>query len=94
MKREGYEIIGYYRKSPGDETAENRQRLLQHMVGRLKERSLVDKAYVSICCNSNQPIREHDSNLKKKDLDFLNKFTNGSMQGKLNWSTYSLCFRC
>ncbi|KAI7851228.1 hypothetical protein BDC45DRAFT_445925, partial [Circinella umbellata] len=94
MKREEYEIIGYCRKSPGNESVENRQRLLKHMVGRLQERSLVDKVFVSLSCKSNQPISERDSNLKKKDLNFLNKFTDGSMQGKLNWSTYSLCFKC
>ncbi|KAI7847917.1 hypothetical protein BDC45DRAFT_451108, partial [Circinella umbellata] len=83
-----YEIISYCRKSPGDETTEDRLWLMQHMVSRLREQSLVDKVFVSHCCKSNQPISERDSNIENEDMETLNKFTDGSMQGILNWPTY------
>ncbi|KAI9489343.1 hypothetical protein BDB00DRAFT_770804, partial [Zychaea mexicana] len=58
MEHEKYEIVGYCRKSPGNKATRDRLRLMQHMVGRLQERSLVDKVFVSLSCKSNQPISE------------------------------------
>lgn len=45
MKKDGYQIIGYCRKSIGE--TENRVACLQRMVNILYKRSLVDKVFVS-----------------------------------------------
>lgn len=45
MKKDGYQIIGYCRKSVGE--TENRVSCLQRMVNILYKRSLVDKVFVS-----------------------------------------------
>jgi hypothetical protein len=60
MKEEGYQMVGYVRKSPRKEAVGDRIRLLQYMISRLKERSRVDKVFMSTCCNSNDPIAERD----------------------------------
>ncbi|KAG2200804.1 hypothetical protein INT47_001335 [Mucor saturninus] len=48
LKEQGYEIVGYARKSPADQR--NRLANLTAMVNRLKERSFVDKCFVSRVC--------------------------------------------
>ncbi|KAL4215461.1 hypothetical protein AB4K20DRAFT_1862695 [Rhizopus microsporus] len=42
LKKQGFTVIGYTRKSKSDEDIETRTRLLNLMYKRLKERSLVD----------------------------------------------------
>jgi hypothetical protein len=68
LKKNGYTIIGYARKSPGEE--ENRITNLEDMVKVLKERSLVDKCYVSPMCKASDELAARDlkdkSNLVKK----------------------------
>ncbi|ORE05352.1 hypothetical protein BCV72DRAFT_182865, partial [Rhizopus microsporus var. microsporus] len=63
LKKGGYLIIGYARKSKQDVDLQVRERLLQLMVDRLQERSLVDKTFVSINSNFNDPLIQRDSNL-------------------------------
>jgi hypothetical protein len=63
LKNEGFNVIGYIRKSPTNDS-QNRIRLLRCMVDGLKERSLVDKVLASVCCYANDPITQRD--LKKK----------------------------
>ncbi|KAL0075651.1 hypothetical protein J3Q64DRAFT_1703071 [Phycomyces blakesleeanus] len=46
-KKNGYEIIGYARKSPTSEDVTSRTRLLKSMVSNLKERSFATKIFVS-----------------------------------------------
>ncbi|KAI7851507.1 hypothetical protein BDC45DRAFT_571992 [Circinella umbellata] len=49
LKENGYEIIGYARKSPSSEiNMETRLKLLQRMIDNLRDRSVVDKTYVSV----------------------------------------------
>ncbi|KAI9489340.1 hypothetical protein BDB00DRAFT_770731, partial [Zychaea mexicana] len=79
MKHEEYEIVGYCRKSPDNEAARDRLRLMQHMVGRLRERSLVDKVFVSLSCKSNQPISERDCYTENEDMSTLSTIIDGSM---------------
>ncbi|KAG1143169.1 hypothetical protein G6F37_012510 [Rhizopus arrhizus] len=68
LKKEKYNIIGYVRKSRTNENDESRVRLLQQMTRRLKERSLVDKVFVSLRANANDLMVERDST---KDEDLL-----------------------
>lgn len=58
LKEEGYEIVGYARKSPGEQP--NRLANLTAMVDKLKERSLVDKCFVSRVCNASDGLGERD----------------------------------
>ncbi|KAL0091229.1 hypothetical protein J3Q64DRAFT_1844331 [Phycomyces blakesleeanus] len=46
IKKNGYEILGYARKSPTGEDAPSRTRLLKSMVSNLKERSFATKIFV------------------------------------------------
>ncbi|CEP11410.1 hypothetical protein [Parasitella parasitica] len=58
LKEQGYEIVGYARKSPGEQL--NRLANLTAMVNKLKERSLVDKCFVSRVCNASDKLGERD----------------------------------
>ncbi|EIE92218.1 hypothetical protein RO3G_17025 [Rhizopus delemar RA 99-880] len=60
LKEEGYSIIGYARKSKGKEEEEARLRLLQKMIDSLKNRSLVDQVFISICSGALSPIPSRD----------------------------------
>lgn len=80
LKKERYNIVGYARKSRTNENDESRIRLLQQMASRLKERSLVDKIFVSPRANANELIVERDL-IKNEDLlKQLN--VDGDAQGK------------
>ncbi|KAI9247256.1 hypothetical protein EDC94DRAFT_496553, partial [Helicostylum pulchrum] len=59
LKQEEYSIIRYARKSEGPIDG-NRIRLLQLMCERLREISLVEKVFVSVCSNAILPIYERD----------------------------------
>lgn len=54
--------MGYARKSIGNEDEDIRIRLLQNMVDRLMERSLVSKVFVSPCSSVSEPISKRDMN--------------------------------
>jgi hypothetical protein len=58
LKEEGHVIVGYCRKSPGDD--KNRTMLLQAMIDRLKERSLTVKCYVSLVSSASKPLSSRD----------------------------------
>ncbi|KAI9271127.1 hypothetical protein EDC94DRAFT_512154, partial [Helicostylum pulchrum] len=64
LKKENHNIIGYARKSEEKVDDEDRTRLIQLMCDRLRERSLVDKLFVSFCSNANYPISERDLNVE------------------------------
>ncbi|KAG2233115.1 hypothetical protein INT48_005859, partial [Thamnidium elegans] len=57
LKNERYNIVGYARKSRTNDNDESRIRLLQQMARRLKERSLVEKVFVSPCVNANELMK-------------------------------------
>ncbi|KAI8077231.1 uncharacterized protein B0P05DRAFT_471559, partial [Gilbertella persicaria] len=71
LKKEGYLIIGYARKSKQDVDLHVQVRLLQLMVDRLQERSLVDKTFVSVNSSSNDPLIQRDS----KPNDIIKKLS-------------------
>ncbi|KAG1524172.1 hypothetical protein G6F46_011277 [Rhizopus delemar] len=83
MKNEEYQMVRYVRKPPGEKSVAGRIRILQQTVSRLKERSMVDKFFISVCCNSNDPIVEGDMKLEGKDIQKLITKTDGTMQGKV-----------
>lgn len=70
MKKDGYQIIGYCRKSVGE--TENRVSCLQRMVDILYKRSLVDKVFVSPLSSTKQQFRKHDLGDKNEILSKLN----------------------
>jgi hypothetical protein len=82
LKEEGYCIIGYARKSKGKEEEEVRLRLLQKMVDSLKNRSLVDQVFTSICSSASSLISSRDLNCDKS-IEKLEK-VNGNTQGIFN----------
>ncbi|KAI8095673.1 hypothetical protein BDF21DRAFT_329934, partial [Thamnidium elegans] len=84
LKKEGYLIIGYARKSKQDVDLHIRVRLLQLMVDRLQERSLVDKTFVSVNRNSNDPLIGRDSNPNDTIKEL--KYVDGDMQGNTIYS--------
>lgn len=72
LKNENFIIVGYVRKSPGEEPIENRVRLLNNMVSKLKDRSLIDIVFASPSCKASDPITHRDvvrdTNLNKLDV--------------------------
>ncbi|KAI9469881.1 MAG: hypothetical protein EXX96DRAFT_597803 [Benjaminiella poitrasii] len=81
LKDQGYTMIGYCRKSKQTyEDSNNRQRLLQQQAEKLKERFLVNKVFVSVCCKSSHPIASRDL---KNSSNVINELASvdGDMQG-------------
>jgi hypothetical protein len=84
LKKENYFIVGYIRKSKQEIDVDNLIHLLQLMVDRLQQRSLVDKVFVSVNCNSNEPLVQRDINTNSmiKKLEHVD----GDMQGNTIYS--------
>lgn len=80
LKQDGYNILGYCRKSrTKEDTNTNVVASLQSMIVGLKERSLAESVYVTVSCNSKTPISKRD--LKKNKI--LNELSGvaGDAQG-------------
>ncbi|KAF1796284.1 hypothetical protein FB192DRAFT_1337011 [Mucor lusitanicus] len=60
LQKKGYEIVGYARKSPTNEDAETRKKLLKSMISNLKERSLATRIYASPCSWASSPLESRD----------------------------------
>ncbi|KAG0162794.1 hypothetical protein DFQ28_000765 [Apophysomyces sp. BC1034] len=60
LKKEGYQVIGYVRKSSGKEDASTRLRFLDSMVDRLFNGSSVDMVFESYSSTSKQPFANRD----------------------------------
>ncbi|ORE00709.1 hypothetical protein BCV72DRAFT_107437 [Rhizopus microsporus var. microsporus] len=73
LKGDDFTVIGYARKSPGPENDEVRIRLLQAMVDRLYERSLVQTVFVSPCCKASDSMEARDSNVNQKILKSISR---------------------
>lgn len=82
-KTNGMSIIGYARKSKGVQKrgTKNRVRLIQKMVARLEERSLVVKIYVSPSCDAKEPLEQRDMPASRALIRKL-KDVEGTMQGR------------
>lgn len=66
MKKEGYVIVGYARKSPGKQKSILK---IQNMTILLKRGSFVDKCFISLSSQALNDINTKDS---KDDKDILN----------------------
>lgn len=75
QKKLGVEIVGYVRKSPCGKDEDNRTRLIQKMVHNLRNRSVVDKVFVSKSSAASQPFDTRDSNAT------ITEGTNGTTKG-------------
>lgn len=92
LKEQGYTIVGYCRKSKQtNDDSEDRQRLLQQHVKKLKVRYLVDKVFVSVCCNAYDPIVDRD--VQKNTI--MNELTSvdGDMQGNIIYLVVYVSYR-
>lgn len=70
MKKDGYQIIGYCRKSIAE--TKNRASCLQRMIDILYKRSLVDKVFVSSRSSTKQPFLKRDFEDEDDILSKLN----------------------
>ena len=79
MKETGYEVVGYTRKSKGENDDMKRIRLLNLMVEKLKTRSLADRVYVSPNSSAGDPFNKRD---EKKPVEMMSQIiANGDTQG-------------
>lgn len=78
LKNDGYHVVGYCRKSKTQSS--NRATLLQRMVDILRQRSLVEKLFVSPSSSVKESFSKRDFN----DQDILSELdkVNGNTQGK------------
>ncbi|KAI9248992.1 hypothetical protein EDC94DRAFT_624608 [Helicostylum pulchrum] len=84
LKEEGYTVIGYCRKSrSATETIDKKILSLQEQIGKLKTRSLVDKVYVSVNCDSKESIMKRD--LKNNSSTLELKVLDGNMQDLIKY---------
>ncbi|CAO3698204.1 unnamed protein product [Rhizopus stolonifer] len=84
LKEEGYTVIGYCRKSRSTtETIDKKILSLQEQIGKLKTRSLVDKVYVSVNCDSKESIMNRD--LKNSSSALELKGLDGNMQDLIKY---------
>ena len=60
LKKDGYQVTGYLRKSSGKGDASMRLRLLDLMVDRLIKDSSMDMVFASYSSSSKQPFTDHD----------------------------------
>ncbi|ORE10849.1 hypothetical protein BCV72DRAFT_198897, partial [Rhizopus microsporus var. microsporus] len=80
LKEEEYYIAGYARKSVGEKNDQARVRLLNKVCQSLKERSLVNKVFVSVSYKADDELLTQDN---KRNEDLLAKINaEGDMQDK------------
>lgn len=80
LKKNNFTVIGYPRKSPGQEHREVRMGLIQKMVNKLYDTLLVDKVFVTTSSRANDTITSRDTNGKNAQLTLLNQ-VHGDTQG-------------
>lgn len=80
LKKQGFSIIGYARKSVGYEDLETRIKLLRLMCRRLKERSIVDRVFVFYSSQASDLLSQRD--MKQENELLTQLFAEGSTQGK------------
>ncbi|KAI8329963.1 hypothetical protein BC941DRAFT_441737 [Chlamydoabsidia padenii] len=85
LKKQGFKILGYARKSEGAEDHETRIKLLNLMCRRLKEQSLVDHVFVSYNSQANDPLAERD--MEQKDELLTQLSAEGNTQDMLAYIT-------
>ncbi|CEG81982.1 hypothetical protein RMATCC62417_16116 [Rhizopus microsporus] len=80
LKEQKILIIGYVRKSPGNEKEKTRIQLVQKMVNCLNNRSFVDKVFVSSCSSASDPLASRGLKDNQQTLGKISNVT-GSIQG-------------
>lgn len=78
QKKNGFKIVGYTRKSPGEKDKEKRTRLLKIMIDKLRSRCLIDKVFVSQSSLANEPFDKRDTN--DNDFEGADGSTRGNTQ--------------
>ncbi|OAD69596.1 hypothetical protein PHYBLDRAFT_182792 [Phycomyces blakesleeanus NRRL 1555(-)] len=84
LKKNNFTVIGYARKSPGQEHQEVRVGLVQKMVNKLYDTLLVDKVFVTTSSRANDTITSRDTNGKNAQLTLLNQ-VHGNTQDLLEY---------
>ncbi|KAG1592181.1 hypothetical protein G6F47_009514 [Rhizopus delemar] len=84
LKKNNFTVIGYARKSPGQEHQEVRVGLIQKVVNKLYDTLLVDKVLVTTSSRANDTIRSRDTNGKNAQLTLLNQ-VHGNTQDLLEY---------
>lgn len=92
QKKNGFKIIGYARKSPGEKDTEKRARLLRTMIDKLKSRSLIQNVFVSECSSANDPLHKRDAG--QVGFEGADGSTKGNTQCMLKtcWINMMSCF--
>ncbi|CAO3630977.1 unnamed protein product [Cunninghamella blakesleeana] len=93
LKNKNYVIVDYARKSPGKEDDTSRISCLQKMINNLKNRSIVDKIFVSANSKSSESIFTRDTKIQQNIMNNFNE-TGGTVQdliGFINASEKHIC---
>lgn len=80
--KDGHKIVGYCRKFIVNKNRDVRTRLMQRMVDRLFERSLVEKVFVSPCVSTFGSIATRDRGFYERMEDPAH--VAGDMKGRLS----------
>ncbi|ORX50885.1 hypothetical protein DM01DRAFT_245488, partial [Hesseltinella vesiculosa] len=70
LKEQGYKVVGYARKSPTNDSSDDKARWLQAMVDILRDRSLATRAYVSCSSLASTSFEQRDT---KETSDIMEK---------------------
>lgn len=84
LVRNGMELVGYVRKSPTDDNVDNNTRLVQSMVGNLKERSFASRVYAPLSSWASTSFVERDLKFDSKTMEIFDD-VNGNTQGLLEY---------
>lgn len=83
--KEGYEIIGYIRKSSSNsKKSSTRMWLLESMATKLKQTSFVSKVFASYSSCSNAAFKERDNTKQNTEIPGC---CGGDTNGMIKWST-------
>lgn len=83
LKKDGFEVVGYVRKSPGKLSNDALKDNLQKMIECLRERSLVEFVYVSPQSCAGSPIDSRDMSNTVEGLEKMElRHCAGSTQSK------------
>lgn len=81
LQNNTFEIVGYVRKSPIEDTSDNRVKLLQQMIENLRSRSFATRIFVSSSSRASTAFVERDLKVDQKIYQQLDK-VDGTTQGK------------
>ncbi|KAI9358399.1 hypothetical protein BD770DRAFT_320880 [Pilaira anomala] len=95
LRTDGFEIIGYARKSPGEQSNDKRKANFQNMINCLRKRSLAELIYISPQCLAGSPIASKDmpdvvEELEKMELNYCTGSTQ-TLLSKLSANIKKVC---